>query len=281
LIENGKHDQQRSTSRTQETSLEIICQSPLRKVSIRFLILTLQSIQTVSPLKLLSRIRTKQTLTVVLSETLYDVWRSPKKISIFHDVSKRFRDEANLRGLAPLPGSQATADLADLGWKLVKYRLYLPAADAALLMRDVERLARQLIDKEPSMYHQGLLHETLTAYGEELGGPSASVTKEPRTRKRDVFGDAVTMARLLNDAEPGAHLDSLADSLGSHCLALAELGEYEKASEACRESIEMWRLLYRQRFTELKESSSEGGMQQVFRDWCWCYCTVSICLNPE
>jgi len=83
----------------------------------------------------------------------------------------------------------------------------------------------------------------------------------------------VTVARLLNDAEPGAHLDSLADSLGSYCLALVELGEYEKACEACRESIEMWRILYKQQFTELKEMGCEGGMQQVFREWCWCYCT--------
>lgn len=46
------------------------------------------------------------------------------------------------------------------------------------------------------------MHETLTAYGEELNGPAAesqSIKKlEPATRKRDVFMDAVTMARLLN-----------------------------------------------------------------------------------
>ena len=236
----------------------------------------LPSHQDSPPPKLLARVRTKQPLlTVTLSETLHDVLSNRKKIEIFLDVSQRFRDESALRGLARLRGSNATADFADLGWKLVKYRLYLPAADAALLMRGVERLARQLVEKEPTIYHKGLLHETLTAYGEELGGPLASVTKEPHMKKRDVFGDAVTIARLLNDAEPGAHLDSLADSLGSYCLALAELGEYEKASQACKESIEMWRILYRQRFAELKEMGCEGGMQQVFRDWCWCYCKVS------
>jgi hypothetical protein len=204
-----------------------------------------------------------------------DILRNPRRITTFHEVSKRFQDEAALRRLAPHPSSQVTTDFANIGWKLVKYRLHLPAANAALLMRDVERLARQLIDKEPTMYHQALLHETLTAYGEELGGPSANVTKEPKTRKRDVFRDAVTMARLLNDAEPGLHLDSLADSLGSYCLALVELGEYEEASKACGESIEMWRLLYQQRFEDMRDSGSDGGMQQVFRDWCWCYCTVS------
>jgi hypothetical protein len=228
--------------------------------------------------KMVARIRSKQPLlTVKLSETLHDVLQSPNKITVFRDVSKRFLDEATLRGLAPLRGSNATADFADLGWKLVKYRLYVPTADAALLMRGVERLARQLVEKEPSIYHKALLHETLTAYGEELNRPLAYVTKEPRTKKRDVFADAVKLARLLNEAEEGAHLDSLADSLGSYCLALVELGEYEKASQACRESIEMWRMLYRQsEFAELKELGSEARMQQVFRDWCWCYCTVSV-----
>ena len=70
-------------------------------------------------------------------------------------------------------------------------------------MRGVARLARRLLEKEPSLsYHQRLMHETLTAYGEELNGPAAesqSIKKlEPATRKRDVFMDAVTMARLLN-----------------------------------------------------------------------------------
>lgn len=183
-----------------------------------------------------------------------------------------------MRGLAPV-GSRATADLADIGWTLVKYRLYLPAPDAALLMRSVERLARQLLEKEPGMYHYGLLHETLTAYGEELSGEAASVTGEPHYKKRDTFCDAVKMARLLNETEPGAHLDSLADSLGSYCLALAELGEYEKASEACRESIELWRVLYAQQIAErVAESDSNEGThwQQVFRDFCWCFCTVRL-----
>jgi len=142
-------------------------------------------------------------------------------------------------------------------------------------MRGVERLARQLLEKEPSVYHQGLLHETLTSYGEELDGPGAVVTGEPRTKKRDVFGDAVKMARLLNDAEPGAHLDSLADSLGSYCLALAELGEFTKASEACRESIELWRELYAQQIVGRRDAAFATGAhwQQVFRDFCWCFCT--------
>src|ERR1700733_1865553 len=109
----------------------------------------------------------RQWLTVSLSETLYDVWRHPRKASIFRDASKRFQDEAAMRGLAPITGSQATTEFADIGWKLVKYRLYLPPNDAALLVRGVERLARQLLEKEPSVYHHGLLHETLTSYGEE------------------------------------------------------------------------------------------------------------------
>lgn len=216
-------------------------------------------------------------LTTFLSETLHDVWCDPRKVAIFRDVSKRFHDEAALRGLAP-GGSKAMIDFADLGWKLVKYRLYLPATDAALLMRGVERLARRLLEKEPSLYHQGLMHETLTAYGEELNGPAAesqSIKKlEPATRKRDVFRDAVTMARLLNEAEPGgAHLDSFADSLGSYCLSLVELGEKDKARDVCKESIEKWRLLYHSRFEDLKDLASR---RQVFKEWCWCYCTVGL-----
>lgn len=231
-------------------------------------------LQAISPMKFFQGIRmNQQWLTVSLSETLHDVWRHPRKSVIFQDVSKRFREEAAMRGLAPIAGSRATTELADVGWKLVKYRLYLPAADAALLMRGVERLARQLLEKEPSIYHHGLLHETLTAYGEELGG-SASVTGEPRHKKRDVFEDAVKMARLLNNAEPGAHLDSLADSLGSYCLALAELGEYEKASEACRESIELWRELYSQQTAGRSFGDGDRHWQQVFRDFCWCFCVV-------